>query len=288
MLDEVFAEHHRQLERLRQFVGTLFPAGMEVDQAGDVQPLPVEAVAVVFHHLLGRALGGDRQPDCRADAVHRHRHLRHLGAEPGEHLGGLAYLGVDRRVGLRPAKTFLDDADLQAAHAALHQLAVGLGVAAGVLARVQAVGAGQHFEHQRVVGHGGRHRAGVVERQLDRHHAGVGHQAVGRLHAVDAAVGRRHPDRAALVAADREVDLAGRDQRCAARRRTARRVACAVRVVHRPGGAGVRSAREAEVLADRLADDRGAGVEQARDDGGVDVGHVTLERRGAVHHRHAG
>ena len=37
-----------------------------------------------------------------------------------------------------------------------------------------------------------------------------------------------------------------------------------------------------------LAEDRGAGVEHAGHDRGVDVGHVAFERRGAVHHRHAG
>ena len=37
-----------------------------------------------------------------------------------------------------------------------------------------------------------------------------------------------------------------------------------------------------------LAGDLAAGVEDAGDDGGIDIGHVTLERRGAVHHRHPG
>ena len=38
----------------------------------------------------------------------------------------------------------------------------------------------------------------------------------------------------------------------------------------------------------RLALDGRAGIEQAGDDGRVDVGHIAFERRGAVHHRHAG
>ena len=38
----------------------------------------------------------------------------------------------------------------------------------------------------------------------------------------------------------------------------------------------------------RLADDGAAGVEDAGDDGRIDVRHVAFERRGAVHHRHAG
>ena len=186
------------------------------------------------------------------------------------------------------AEALLDHADLQALAPLPSALRVGLGRHA-VLARVEAVGPRQHLEQERVVGDRGRHRAGVVERQLDRHDAGVGHQAVGRLQAVDAAVGRRacgssRPGRRPAPSAD----LARGDHRGAARRRAAGRVAHLVRVVHRPGRAGVAAAGEAEILADGLADDGAAGVEDAGDDGGVDVGHVALERRGAVHHRHAG
>ena len=38
----------------------------------------------------------------------------------------------------------------------------------------------------------------------------------------------------------------------------------------------------------RLADNRAAGIENAGDDGCVDIGRIAFERRGAVHHRHAG
>src|ERR1041384_3950647 len=60
------------------------------------------------------------------------------------------------------------------------------------------------------------------------------------------------------------------------------------RVVHRQRLAGVAAARQAEALADRLADDLAAGVEDAGDQGRVDVGHIAFERRRAVHHRQAG
>jgi hypothetical protein len=102
-----------------------------------------------------------------------------------------------------------------------------------VLARVEAVGPRQHLEQQRVVSDRRAHRPGVVDGQLDRHDPGVRHQAVGRLHAVDAAERRRNADRAAPIATDRHVDLAGRDQRRAPRRRAARRMAAPVRIVYR-------------------------------------------------------
>ena len=157
-----------------------------------------------------------------------------------------------------------------------------------MLARVEPVGAGQDFEHQGVIGHVCGHRAGVVDRHLDGHHAGIRHEAVRGFHAVDAAIGSRHANRATLVTADREIDLAGRDQRRAARGRTARRITVAMRVVHRPGKAGVRAAREAEHLAHGLADHRGAGIEQACDDGRVERGNEAFHGRRTVHHRHAG
>src|SRR3546814_19608319 len=60
-------------------------------------------------------------------------------------------------------------------------------------------------------------------------------QAMGALHAVYAAERARHADRAALVAADGHLDLAGTDQRAAARRRAAGRLAHLPRIMHRTG-----------------------------------------------------
>src|SRR5262249_8597709 len=103
-----------------------------------------------------------------------------------------------------------------------------------------------------------------------------------------AAVGGRDADRAALVAADGHVDLARRHHGRAARRGAARRVAGPARVLHGAGRAGGAAAREAEVLAVHLAGDGAARVEDAGDDGGVDVGDVALQRGRAVHHGDAG
>ena len=128
----------------------------------------------------------------------------------------------------------------------------------------------------------------MVDRGLDRHDAGIGDETVRGLHAVAAGIGRRHADRAALVAADRHLDLAGADERRAARRGAAGRVAVFVRIVHGAQRGGVAAAGQAEIFAMRLADDGAAGVEDAGNDGRIDVGHVAFECRGAVHHRHAG
>ena len=74
----------------------------------------------------------------------------------------------------------------------------------------------------------------------------------------------------------------------AARRRAAGRIAHLVWIMHRAGRAGMAAAGETKILAMRFADDGAAGVEDAGDDGGVGVGDIAFERRGAVHHRHAG
>src|SRR3954451_24508236 len=58
--------------------------------------------------------------------------------------------------------------------------------------------------------------------------------------------------------------------------------------MHRPGGAGMAGAGETEIFTMRLADDGAAGIENARHDGGVDIGRVALQRGSAVHHGHAG
>ena len=157
-----------------------------------------------------------------------------------------------------------------------------------VLARIEPVHSRDRLEHDRVVPHVPRHRPGVVDGRLDRHHSGVGDESVGRLHPVAAAERRGDADRAALIASDRHVHETASDERSGAGGRAAGGVARLVRVLHRPRGTGVAASRQAEVLAVRLADDGRPSIEQARDDGRVHVGGVALQSGGAVHHRHPG
>ncbi len=83
---------------------------------------------------------------------------------------------------------------------------------AGPLARVEPVWPGQDAEHQGRVPHGPGDGAKVIEGYLDRERAGVRDQAVRRLVPDHAAERRRDPDRTALVAAERQVCVTGRDQ----------------------------------------------------------------------------
>src|SRR5439155_14043087 len=66
------------------------------------------------------------------------------------------------------------------------------------------------------------------------------------------------------------------------------RVADLAGVMHRPGGVRVASPGHTEILAVCLTEDGAAGVENAGDDGRVDLGHIALEGGRPVHHRHAG
>ena len=109
-------------------------------------------------------------------------------------------------------ESLLHDADLETVDA----LAEGLRVRSRerrVLPRVEAVGPGDYFQEQSVVCHGGGHRPGVVERQLNRHDPGVRDKPMGRLHAVDAAEGGRNAYGSALIATECHIHLAGGHER---------------------------------------------------------------------------
>jgi hypothetical protein len=115
------------------------------------------------------------------------------------------------------AEALLDDRDPQTPHAAVQELGI-LRHLVGLLPHVQTVGTSDDFEHERIVSNVARHRSGVVDRHLHAHDAGVRYKPVCRLHSDDATKRARHAYRAALVAADREIDLAGGDESCAAGR----------------------------------------------------------------------
>ena len=246
-----------------------------------------EPGAVRFQERDDGAVAADPGPDRMAHHVHRDRHLYHRGAELGEAMRRRLHLGVDVGLGIGMAEAFLHHADAQALGAAVERLHVvaDLDVA---LARVEPVRSGDDLEQQRVVGDGRGHRPGDVDRDFERRDARIGHEPEGRLEADDAAMVRRDADRACLIAADRHLDLAGRDQRGRARRGAAGRVAGLARIEHRAGRAGMAAARHAVIFAHRLPGDLAAGVENARDDGRVDLRHVAFKDPGADHHRHAG
>ena len=128
----------------------------------------------------------------------------------------------------------------------------------------------------------------MIERRLDHRAAGIGHQPECRFQPEHARPRCGQPDRAALVAADRHVGLAGGQDDGAAARGAARVMRRVVRIAHRPVVAGVSRSREREGLAIRRADDGAAGIENTRDDGCIEVGNKAFEQARSDRHRDAG
>ena len=88
------------------------------------------------------------------------------------------------------------------------------------VAGVQRIGSGHHIEQQRKVGGAARHRPDhrevAVERQRRKRRRRMparGRQRKGRLVGIDAAMKRRHPQRAADIGAERQRSVTRR-QRC--------------------------------------------------------------------------
>ena len=109
-----------------------------------------------------------------------------------------------------------------------------------------------------------RQPADDVERRRHVHHAGRIDAAVRGADAVEPAERGRHAHRAAGVAAQREIAGAGRGRRRRSARRAARDAARRARIERRAVMRVDAGDAVEELVADGLADDGGAGVEQLR------------------------
>ena len=155
--------------------------------------MPVKTGPIAVHHLHHQAFTADGVPQRTGNAVLRHRHLLDLRAQPRKRCNGLTYARGHTWVLVGQFKTFAQDADPQPADTAFQVIAVSVDLRRG-LSRIEPIGAGHDFQHQGVVAHVCGNGAGVIDSRFDGHDAGVGHQAVGRLHAVSAAEGGRDAD----------------------------------------------------------------------------------------------
>ena len=302
----VFAEEQHVLHHHAHVVGPGARALRHVvEELRVVEAAPVGAGVVALQHDRLRTLDAERHPHVIGVLVARVGDLGHLGTGARKAVNGGADTVRDHRVagrepGIAPGvltrtlvEAFLQHADLDALAARIEARDV-VHVEARrdqpPLARIERILAGDRGEHACGVLHRVGHGAEMVHGHLDHHGAGIGHEAIRRLVADDAAPARGNADRAALVAADRHVDIAGRDGGAVAVGRRAGRMGRLVRVAHGPIGRGVAAARERAVLAVGLAEDGPARIEHARHHGGVDVGDIALHPLGAVDHgeaRHA-
>lgn len=117
----------------------------------------------------------------------------------------------------------------------------------------------------------------MIQRRLQAHDAGVRHETVGWLHADDAVLRGGDADRAALVTADGEVDIAARNENSAPARAATGRVALGVDVADRSGRTRVAESPQGEVLADGLPQHRTASLEDTCDDTRIDVRRPVLD-----------
>ena len=284
---EIAADQGHELHLMRQVLGLrLERLAQGRNEAFVVQPLPVVADAVAVHQR-GHALGDQGPRNAAGLQVRGNRHLFHLAAQVLDRLHGLADLGVHLRLRHGSSEPFLEDAEPHPFDAFVQALRICLDRHV-VLPRVQRVLTGDDFEQQRSVFHAAAHRAGVVERVVDPDDAGVRHQAVRRLVPDHAAPRGRNADRAPLIPADGHIDIVVRQRRARTPRRSAGQMIRVVRIARRAVGAGMAAAGEGEVVHVEDRADRASGVQDARDDGRVDVRHIAVQHERGARHGHAG
>ena len=217
----------------------------------------------------------------------RHRDFRSFDACLAQRRDRLPHLVVDGGVALGMTEPLLQDADAQSLRRLLQRRHIVAGTR-GDGPRIPAVMAGDNRQQPRDVLDAGAHRTAMIDRIADRHRSRRRHQAPGRLEPVHAAPARRRADRAALVAAERHRHFAGSHQRSTSARRSAGAMGRVMRVADDAARTRMACAGETEILAGGLAGDSAAGIEDSRHHRGVELGHITFEQRGAVHHGNAG
>ena len=187
LADEVLAGHHRDLQRARQLVRARAPVGVRIEQARRVQAFPIEAHAVAVHHLRLQAFERDRRPDREAVEVHRDRDLLDDRAEAAQALRRLAHLLHRRRA--RTTSCWKPSVSTPMRRPATPRPSAAVYLSTRTLywrgssPSGPAITSSSSALSATVVVIG----PDVVDRRLDRHDAGVGHEAVRRLHAVAAA-----------------------------------------------------------------------------------------------------
>ena len=120
----------------------------------------------------------------------------------------------------------------------------------------------QHAAHFAERARSVREPAGDIEGRRHVHRAGEIDAAMRGADAIEPAERGRHPDRTAGIAADRDIAGAGSRRRCRAARRAAGQAAGRARIVRRAVMRVDAGDAVEEFVADGLAGDGGAGIEQ--------------------------
>ncbi len=145
-----------------------------------------------------------------------------------------------------------------------------------------------HRQHPGRQPGGTGHRADMVQRRIDRGHAQIGNAPEGGLQPNDAAEGRRNADRAALIAAHRQIGLSRGHRHGAARGRSPGRAGRVPGVQHRSVHPGEACPRGAKTFAIGLADDARPCSQQVGYHRRILGRDEAVQQAGAVAHRHTG
>ena len=291
VLLQVVALHQVELEIWRELSPVaLLEATEDRDEGARVVGPGECAPEVRVVHPLA-ALEVDGQEGERRPRVQRHGDALGPRALPLEHVDRFAHARIHARVAPFDAEPFRQNPDLQPADPAGQGLGVRGDARRNVsLARVVSIAPGDARERRRHILHGAGYGPHVVDGRLQSEHAGVGHEAVRGHQAHDPAPGGGDADRAALIAAEGDVHFSAGDGRGGAGGRPARHMIPVVGVQGAPVVADTAQARPApgELLHLELADDRPAGVENARHDGGIEVRNVAVHEMRAERQGHPG
>ena len=167
-------------------------------------------------------------------------------------------------------------ADAHAAHAK-RQVTQVIGRRALDTADIGVVVTGDGAEHDGRVFHRARHWPAGIECKCIGQHAAPAHQSVSRFETDDAAVGRRHADGAASVAADRNRQQASRDRGAGTAAGAARQIARFPGVHRRRPRQVPRRSAVGEFVSRQFAEQQAARLLHLRFDRGVMLRNVVLQ-----------
>ena len=164
--------------------------------------------------------------------MHRHRRFDDLSPEIAQRVSRRPDSLIDFPLGcFRDLEGFAEQTYAEAFHASVH-VRERLDRGDPTLSGIQAVRSRYCIERQCTIADVSRQWTDVIERSLDGEDAGVRNESVGWFVATAPAEARGKPDRAALIASERQVHLAARHHRCAPTRGAAREAARVGRIEH--------------------------------------------------------
>jgi len=259
---EIFAHDHPDFEEGRESVaaGSAGPAESLLPIRVAHAPPPI-AFQIRLDHGRQR-MPDDGQQDRPGVLPPGNGDLFHGGAAGLQLSGGFPDRSADVRLGLIPFHGLLDDSQPEAGDVLLEGPGVVLDLNGSPNPlRIPGILSRDGFQGQRHLPHRSGHGADLVQGVVKIGKAEGRNQSMGGLDADDSTPGSRDARAAPLVDAQGEIDLAGRQGRPTAARRTAGGILDVVGVADRAEVAGLIGPAHAETIHVQLADNGRAGIQ---------------------------